>query len=322
MNLVSDWSIDVSSYDAKQANGSYAAMNWTAAHLLGGIGVAIIKSSEGTNWTDPAFAMQWQAAKNAGLVRVAYHFFRSNENAITQANYFKSILIKNGFIVGNDFIAADFETLDGKGGAFCLAAVSSFLYEVKKLIPASHMLIYTFPSFWQSIGGTGTAGIWATEYKLALAAWPKDLYIASIPLSLFNSATLEAFKAQINAGITLPPVLKPWRSPAIWQFTSRVNTNVIPGYVGVKKAVDYDAIYPSLLGGVIPTPPVPPTPTFPQYITTVNVNLRSSPADTAPVIKVLPAGTVVQVDATSGTRSHVISPTPEGWIYSAYLKPV
>ena len=317
MNLVSDWSIDVSSYDAKQVNGSYKPMDWTTAHTQGGIGTAIIKASEGTGWTDPAFPAQWAAAKAAGEVRAAYHFFRSNLMGTQQADYFLNILHANGF-TSNDFVMMDFETQDGMDATTCLVRANSFIAEINKTVPASHILIYTYPSFWQQIGGCTNAP-WAAAYKLAIAAWIKDTYIASIPISMFYATGLAAFKAQINSGVYIPPVLKPWKMAAVWQFTSRAAASAIPGYVGIKKAADYNAIYPSFLGGV--TPPPQPTPIYINYKTTVNVNVRSGSADTSPVVGVIPANTHVMGEnpaVISGTRTHVLTPLT-GWVYSTYL---
>ena len=41
-----------------------------------GIKFAIIKATEGGSLLDPRFSTNWQAAKAAGIVRAAYHFFR------------------------------------------------------------------------------------------------------------------------------------------------------------------------------------------------------------------------------------------------------
>ena len=212
----------------------------------------------------------------------------------------------------------DFETQDGQDANTCLTRANAFMTRVEKVMPASRMLIYTYPSFWNSIGGNRNAP-WAARYKLAEAYWIKDWYIANQPLNLFYSNSLATLKAQINSGALLPMQLLPWKTPAIWQFTSRVSPSAIPGYVGIKKAADYNAVYPSFGSVPPPVPPTPPAPAYPKYKTAVNVNVRSGAADTDPVIGVLYRNTIVEVDTTSGTRSHTISPNPTGWIYSTYL---
>jgi GH25 family lysozyme M1 (1,4-beta-N-acetylmuramidase) len=315
-NLVSDWGIDVSSYDAKQNDGSYKAMDWATARTQGGIGTAIIKASEGTGWSDPAFPAQWAAAKVGGSVRVAYHFLRSNLSGTQQADYFLNILHNNGFN-SNDFIMLDFETQDGTDRTLCLSRANAFMIEASKTIPVSHISLYTYPSFWNSLGGNINAP-WAAQYKLVLAQWPKDYYIASLPINMFYSGTLATFKQQITTGQYLPMKLLPWKAPAIWQFTSRVSPSAIPGYVGIKKSVDYNAVYPSFLGGVTPPPPVSTTI---SYKTTVTVNVRSCAQDACPIVGVVAINAIVTGEnpaVVSGTRTHVLTPY-NGWIYSSYL---
>jgi len=319
MSMISGWGIDVSAYDAKQYSGALRPMDWVTARINGGITTAIIKASEGANYIDPAFLRQWQAAKDAGTQRVAYHFFRNNQDAVAQANLFKSILTND--FTPSDFIAVDFETQDGMLGSHCLSAVYLFLTEMKKTHPVDHMLLYTYPAFWQTIGGANAT--WAAEYKLWIAQWPKDTWILNFPINIFDAAGLASLKQQIVNGILLPPVVKPWASPAIWQFTARADTRAIPGYVGFKKVCDYNVVYPSLGDEPTPppTPPVNPSPVYPKYITTVNVNVRNGPLDTDPIIKVLIKGTTVTTDIptqTSATRTHILTPLT-GWIYSAYL---
>jgi len=46
----------------------------------------------------------------------------------------------------------------------------------------------------------------------------------------------------IDRGLIKPMALKPWAAPAIWQWTARADPKQMPGYVGVKKAVDHNVI--------------------------------------------------------------------------------
>ena len=234
------FSIDVSLYDAVQADGkTYKAMNWSAFDL------AIIKSSEAM-FVDPAFKLQWAAA--AGKPRVAYHFFRSNVNAIAQA---QMLLATLSDFTDNDYVAVDFETMDGQKGAQCLANLASFLYEAEKVVPASRILIYTSPSFWTELGGTKCS--WASKYMLWLAQWPKDKWILNFPVNIFDGKGLAQLKSDIEMGVLKPSIPLPWKSVAVWQFTSRADTKVIPGYVGVKKVADYDAVFMPLISTVVNT---------------------------------------------------------------------
>jgi GH25 family lysozyme M1 (1,4-beta-N-acetylmuramidase) len=71
--------IDVSSY---QGNVDWAGQ-WKFA-----IRFAYIKATEGTSYTNPYFAQQYNGSYNTGMVRGAYHFGLPNGSAIAQADYF------------------------------------------------------------------------------------------------------------------------------------------------------------------------------------------------------------------------------------------
>lgn len=245
------WGVDVSVWDAvKLVDGkrTYIPMNWRAS----GLDLALIKCSEAT-FEDPAFKVQWAAAK--GIVpRIAYHFFRSNQNAIAQAEKVKSILADD-FDRSTDFVALDFETADGVPAAQRLAAIGSWLYEVEKF--GTLPFIYTYASFWLDAGGA--RAIWARKYPLWFAAWPLDNWIANLPLPpyIFTAEKLAQFKADIVAGKYKPSIPRPWSECAIWQFSARIDSRAIPGHPAIKKVVDYNAVLFNL-----PTmrekPPAPP----------------------------------------------------------------
>jgi hypothetical protein len=62
------------------------------------------------------------------------------------------------------------------------------------------------------------------------------------PLKVFDASGLAGLKAEIVAGSLRPVELKPWSGPAIWQFTARADTRAVPGYSGIKKVCDYNAV--------------------------------------------------------------------------------
>ena len=71
---------DVSSYQG--------SVNWTAQYSAGSR-FAYIKATEGTYYTNPDFAQQYNGSYNAGLIRGSYHFATPNTTAgSTQADYF------------------------------------------------------------------------------------------------------------------------------------------------------------------------------------------------------------------------------------------
>jgi hypothetical protein len=116
-------------------------------------------------------------------------------------------------------------------------------------------MIYTSGGFWNSIGGASAT--WAKKYPLALAQWPRDLYILNFSPTLFTAEKLAWMKNQIETGIIKPKIPLPWTELAIWQFTSRAAPKAVLGYVGIKKAVDMNKIY--LTPQVVEPPKVCPT---------------------------------------------------------------
>lgn len=57
-----------------------------------GIQFCFIKATEGTGNVDPRFILNWKSARDAGLVRGAYHFFHPTAPASSQADSFLRIV--------------------------------------------------------------------------------------------------------------------------------------------------------------------------------------------------------------------------------------
>ena len=76
--------IDVSRYQSNIAWREVKEMKVKNIQL----GFAFIKATEGSNLVDPFFKRNWKRAKDAGLVRGAYHFFNPRKDARTQARHF------------------------------------------------------------------------------------------------------------------------------------------------------------------------------------------------------------------------------------------
>ena len=71
--------IDVSYWDS--------GIDWPKVRATGQRFV-FAKATEGDSYADPTFDDNWRGAKTAGLLRGAYHFFRSNLDPKKQANKF------------------------------------------------------------------------------------------------------------------------------------------------------------------------------------------------------------------------------------------
>ena len=69
-------------------SGYQGNVDWTAAYANGGRFV-YIKATEGTGYTNPYFAQQYNGSYDVGMIRGAYHFaLPDNSSGATQADYF------------------------------------------------------------------------------------------------------------------------------------------------------------------------------------------------------------------------------------------
>lgn len=239
-----DYTIDVSNWDGYNSSGQPVTVDWAAT----GFPIGIMKCSEAMFY-DKSFTRQWAAAKAGGVLRCAFHFLRANVSGIAQAQSCWQILQED--FTGEDYFAADFETFDGMTGQQALIGLASFLNEMGRYIPSSRILIYTGAYTWYEAGGA--TALWAKKYKLWLAQWPWDNYIANIvplPPYRWDAVTIAKHKALIESGAAKPISAKPfygqlapWGSEiSIWQYTAKYNPLLIPGYKSSKKQVDYNAI--------------------------------------------------------------------------------
>jgi lysozyme len=76
--------IDVSRY---QQNVSWKLVKQMKVNNIQ-LGFVFIKATEGSNLVDPYFKRNWKKAKEAGLVRGAYHFFNPRKDGKSQAQRF------------------------------------------------------------------------------------------------------------------------------------------------------------------------------------------------------------------------------------------
>lgn len=67
------------------------AIDWAAVHA-DGYAFALIKATEGRDHVDRQFQRNWEAARAAGLLRGAYHFFTFCSPGRAQASHFASIV--------------------------------------------------------------------------------------------------------------------------------------------------------------------------------------------------------------------------------------
>src|ERR1700757_3658589 len=112
--------IDVSHYQGK--------IDWKKV-TQAGVNFAFIKVTDGTNSTDSYFAANWMNARQAGIRRGAYHFFRAQEDAALQAKQFVAAL---GNDVGELPPVLDFEVLGGISSKQALQSALGWMIAVER----------------------------------------------------------------------------------------------------------------------------------------------------------------------------------------------
>lgn len=163
-----------------------------------GVQFAVIKCSEGVDYSDPFFPRNWELAKTAGLVRGAYHFARPSLNsAISEAAHFLQQLQRAGGLETGDLLALDMEDMEVEAGVDLSAWTLQWLEMVQREV-GFRPLLYT--------GRWYMARNWLidprlAEYGLWLAAYQQ----------------------------TAPAPPDPWPFLALWQHT---NAGRIPGVAG------------------------------------------------------------------------------------------
>jgi lysozyme len=152
-----------------------------------GVHFAYIKATEGTGYTDPCFAINWQSAHSAGVLRGAYHYFHPRLDARSQARAFFTAL-------GNDCgelpPALDLETPELTGPSL-ISALSRFLQELE-ILSGFPLIIYTSPGFWNSYI-VPYPPEWPSKYPLWIAHY----------------------------GVSRPSIPYPWLNFTFWQATNR-----------------------------------------------------------------------------------------------------
>jgi GH25 family lysozyme M1 (1,4-beta-N-acetylmuramidase) len=214
--------IDISSFQPNVNFQQVKAAGYTGAY---------IKATEGTGYTNPYFASHTAAARAAGLVVGAYHFFHPGVDAAAQAQHFVSVAGR--WQPGELPPAADIETTDGVAPqgvtnasmAFMSAIAANFGHEGD---------IYTGAWFWN---------------PATLNSGPAARY--SLWISNYSSA---------------PNIPYPWQSAVLWQYTDKEN---VPGAGSVDCSVwlGSDQAFQAFIGGVmnptIPVSVVTPAPSTP-----------------------------------------------------------
>jgi len=168
------YGMDVSSY---QGN-----VNWSGAYA-NGARFAYIKATEGTSYTNPYFAQQYNGSYNVGMIRGSYHFAHPNSSSgATQADY---------FIAHGGGWSGDGKTLPGAldieynpSGSECYGlSQSSMVSWVASFSNEYHAregvypVIYTTTDWWTTCTGNSSAfastnPLWIARYSSSAGTLP------------------------------------------------------------------------------------------------------------------------------------------------------
>ena len=111
-----------------------------------GVVFAFIKSTQGDYFTDPYFHRNRQAAKDAGILVGAYHYYDPNIEAAKQAKHFREVV--GPVPAGELQPMLDVEESRGKTPMFLVAHIAAVLADMEALT-SRHWGIYTYPDWWR-----------------------------------------------------------------------------------------------------------------------------------------------------------------------------
>ncbi len=123
-------------------------INWPQVRLTGKDFV-FIKATEGDSYISPPFASDWDEARDAGILRGAYHFFRPSADPVAQAELFLNTM---GALGLEDMPAVlDWEVTDGVSPSLQIQRAKIWL-DIVEAATGKIPIIYTGPSFWNQLG--------------------------------------------------------------------------------------------------------------------------------------------------------------------------
>ncbi|MFE9248203.1 lysozyme [Streptomyces sp. NPDC007088] len=163
-------------------SGHQGSVNWTSL-WNSGVKWAYAKATEGTSYTNPSFAQQYNGSYNVGMIRGAYHFATPDTSSgAVQANY---------FVAHGGGWSKDGKTLPGvldiewnPYGAQCYgksaSAMVSWIRDFVNTYRAKtgrDAVIYTATSWWQTCTGNSSAfgstnPLWVARYASSVGALP------------------------------------------------------------------------------------------------------------------------------------------------------
>jgi lysozyme len=135
-----------------------------------GVVFAIAKATDGLTYTDPDFATNWAAIKEAGLLRGAYHFYEPADDAAQQAEFFLSVVqLESGDLPP----VLDVETAPAVGEDLW-QGVQTWLEQVETATGVQPIL-YMSPGFADEYAAPSSLAaypLWIADYEVAQPTLP------------------------------------------------------------------------------------------------------------------------------------------------------
>lgn len=140
------------------------AVDWPRVKASGVV-FAFARATYGAKEVDADFAANWRAMRDAGVVRGAYHFFVTHEDAAAQAELFVKTVGRPE--AGDLPPVLDVEAESG-AGANLVEGVKTWLAAVEQGL-GRKPIIYTAPSFWNEnmTDEFGAYPLWVAEYGVS-----------------------------------------------------------------------------------------------------------------------------------------------------------
>ncbi len=175
-----------------------ARLRWQAVKATG-VKFAFLKATEGSTYTDPKFATDWAATRQAGIYHGAYHFARpSYGSARRQARHFARVIGPQR-VRGTLPPVLDLEATGGLRPRPLITWTRAWLRKVTQLT-GRRPIIYTSPLFWRD--------------------------------HLHNSAGFHAYPLWVaHYGVRAPMIPGHWPTWSFWQSTSAARITGISGRV-------------------------------------------------------------------------------------------
>lgn len=196
----SPWGIDVSHWNE--------IVDWTKVKQAG-VEFIFIKASEGVGFKDPNFALNWRRAKEHGILRGAYHYFKPRARLEGQIDNFVSVI--GAAQTGDLPPVLDVEDPPQWRGISKRRAADlciSFLEGVRRRLGERvHPILY------------------------ASSFFPGDVLGADLRLASYKNWTADYSSPFPDR----PRVAAPWQTWEFWQFTDKGAVAGIKGDVDVNR---------------------------------------------------------------------------------------